>query len=136
MPKFVERHWAAKDYTHIGYPGGKYIAEQFVRFLNAAVASVRQQDAERQRIEEQRARIEAERAAYDLSDVAIDEGREDYGELWSVRPTGEAEADTTADRRPERGKAEQDTLAGEHSRRRGPEDVRTAAEQPADSVNM
>lgn len=137
MPKFVERHWAAKDYTHIGYPGGKYIAEQFVRFLNAAVASVRQQDAERQRIEEQRARIEAERAAYDLSDVAIDEGREeDYGELWSVRPTGEAEADTTAGRRPERGKAEQDTLAGEHSRRRGPEDVRTAAEQPADSVNM
>lgn len=45
MPKFVERQWAAKDYTHIGYPGGKYIAEQFVRFISAAVESVRSQDA-------------------------------------------------------------------------------------------
>ena len=43
MPKFVERHWAAKDYTHIGYPGGKYIAEQFVKFINAAVENVREQ---------------------------------------------------------------------------------------------
>lgn len=43
MPKFVERQWAAKDYTHIGYPGGKYIASQFVKFLDAAVASIMQQ---------------------------------------------------------------------------------------------
>lgn len=43
MPKFVERKWAAKDYTHLGYRGGKYIAEQFVRFITAAVESVREQ---------------------------------------------------------------------------------------------
>lgn len=43
MPKFVERQWAAKDYTHIGYPGGKYIAGQFVKFINAAVTSIKQQ---------------------------------------------------------------------------------------------
>ena len=48
MPKFVERKWAAKDYTHIGYPGGKYIAEQFVRFIDAAVASVEEIDARRE----------------------------------------------------------------------------------------
>lgn len=45
MPKFVERQWAAKDYTHIGYPGGKYIAGQFVAYINAAVASIKEQDA-------------------------------------------------------------------------------------------
>ena len=44
MPEFVKRKWASKDYTHIGYPGGKYIAEQFVRYLNAAVGSIRSQD--------------------------------------------------------------------------------------------
>ncbi len=33
MVKFVENKWASKDYTHIGYPGGKYIATQFVRSL-------------------------------------------------------------------------------------------------------
>lgn len=88
MPKFVERRWAAKDYTHIGYPGGKYIAEQFVRFLDAAVASVREQDEVRRQIEEQRRRIEAERASYDLSDVTI-EGTTDDGldRLWSVAGT-------------------------------------------------
>lgn len=45
MPKFVERQWAAKDYTHIGYPGGRYIAGQFVDFIDAAVKSVKEQDA-------------------------------------------------------------------------------------------
>lgn len=30
MATFVERNWAAKDYTHIGYPGGRFIATQFV----------------------------------------------------------------------------------------------------------
>lgn len=92
MPKFVERRWAAKDYTHIGYPGGKYIAEQFVRFLDAAVASVREQDEVRRQIEEQRRRIEEERASYDLSDVTV-EGATDDGldRLWSVE-----ESDTVA----------------------------------------
>lgn len=44
MPTFVERQWASKDHTHIGYPGGKYIAERLVAFLNAAVESIREQN--------------------------------------------------------------------------------------------
>lgn len=47
MPEFVKRNWAAKDYTHIGYSGGKYIASQFVTFIKAAVESVVMQDEER-----------------------------------------------------------------------------------------
>ncbi len=33
MVKFVQNKWAAKDYTHIGYPGGKFIATQMVSSL-------------------------------------------------------------------------------------------------------
>lgn len=66
MPKFVERHWAAKDYTHIGYPGGKYIAEQFVKFINAAVENVREQDAEKAWRAEQLRREEEKRRAATL----------------------------------------------------------------------
>ncbi len=33
MVKFVENKWASKDYTHIGYLGGKYIATEMVRSL-------------------------------------------------------------------------------------------------------
>ncbi len=33
MVRFVEKKWAAKDYTHIGYSGGKYIARKFVDAL-------------------------------------------------------------------------------------------------------
>lgn len=33
MVQFVKKNWAAKDYTHIGYAGGKYIAKQFVKAL-------------------------------------------------------------------------------------------------------
>lgn len=33
MVHFVEKNWAAKDYTHIGYPGGRYIATQFTQAL-------------------------------------------------------------------------------------------------------
>lgn len=40
MVRFVERGWAAKDYTHIGFAGGKYIATQFVDFLKAATQNV------------------------------------------------------------------------------------------------
>ncbi len=43
MPGFVEKKWAAKDYTHIGYPGGKYIAGRLVAYLDAAVESIREQ---------------------------------------------------------------------------------------------
>lgn len=51
MPEFVKRNWAAKDYTHIGYSGGKYIASQFVAFIKAAVDSVIMQDEERRAME-------------------------------------------------------------------------------------
>ena len=111
MPKFVERRWAAKDYTHIGYPGGKYIADQFVRFLDAAVASVREQDAVRRRIEAERERIEAERAAYDLSGATIDKGGDDgYGELRSVLPA--EPVDTAVRHAARRTAAAADTVAG------------------------
>ncbi len=33
MPRFVDRGWAAKDYTHLGYRGGKAIAEELVKAL-------------------------------------------------------------------------------------------------------
>ncbi len=45
MPGFVARKWAAKDYTHIGYPGGRYIAGRFADAVVAAVESVREQDS-------------------------------------------------------------------------------------------
>lgn len=35
MVRFVERNWAAKDYTHIGYPAGRFIAGELVRALLA-----------------------------------------------------------------------------------------------------
>lgn len=40
MVNFVQKGWAAKDYTHIGFPGGKYIATQFVDYVKAATDSV------------------------------------------------------------------------------------------------
>jgi hypothetical protein len=36
MSAFVERGWAAKDYTHLSYGGGRYIAGQFVQSLLGA----------------------------------------------------------------------------------------------------
>lgn len=36
MVSFVERGWAAKDYTHLSYGGGRYIAGRFVQSLLAA----------------------------------------------------------------------------------------------------
>lgn len=35
MVRFVKNSWAAKDYTHIGYAGGRYIAGELVRSLVA-----------------------------------------------------------------------------------------------------
>jgi hypothetical protein len=45
MQRFVDNKWAAKDYTHIGYLGGKYIASQLVAYLKAAVESIREQQS-------------------------------------------------------------------------------------------
>ncbi len=96
MPKFVERHWAAKDYTHIGYPGGKYIAEQFVKFIFAAVESVREQDAERARLEEQRLQEEMRIRAESLlgrgtllDDTLSDRLREVSGGVFSFGASAE-----------------------------------------------
>ena len=33
MVRFVERNWASKDYTHLGFRGGKEIAEAFLKAL-------------------------------------------------------------------------------------------------------
>ncbi len=44
MAEFVKRKWAAKDYTHIGYNGGKHIAGQFVKGLSAAVERITEND--------------------------------------------------------------------------------------------
>lgn len=33
MARFVEKNWAAKDYTHIGYAGGRHIARELVKAL-------------------------------------------------------------------------------------------------------
>ena len=33
MSEFVARGWGAKDYAHINYSGGKYIAKAFVNAL-------------------------------------------------------------------------------------------------------
>lgn len=33
MVGFVQRNWAAKDYTHIGYAGGRFIGNEFVKSL-------------------------------------------------------------------------------------------------------
>lgn len=127
MPKFVERRWAAKDYTHIGYPGGKYIAEQFVRFLDAAVASVREQDEVRRQIEEQCRRIEEERASYDLSDVTV-EGATDDGldRLWSVE-----ESDTVAGVSRSVRAAVTDSLAGREADSRPAERTESSANTEA-----
>ncbi len=66
MPEFVKRNWAAKDYTHIGYSGGKYIASQFVTFIKAAVESVIMQDEERLAME---AAFEAEERRHKAAHV-------------------------------------------------------------------
>lgn len=36
MPGFVEKEWAAKDYTHLSFGGGRYIAKQLVNALEYA----------------------------------------------------------------------------------------------------
>lgn len=36
MAAFVEKNWAAKDYTHLSYGGGRHIATKFVQALRAA----------------------------------------------------------------------------------------------------
>lgn len=51
MVRFVERRWAAKDYTHIGYTGGKYVADRLVDALITGVDSMRREIELRERID-------------------------------------------------------------------------------------
>ena len=51
MVRFVEEHWAAKDYTHIGYTGGKYVADRLVDALITGVDSMRREIELRERID-------------------------------------------------------------------------------------
>lgn len=51
MVRFVEKHWAAKDYTHIGYTGGKYVADRLVDALITGVDSMRREIELRERID-------------------------------------------------------------------------------------
>jgi hypothetical protein len=41
MAHFVEQRWAARDYTHIGYNGGRQIAKIFTDYIAAAVESIK-----------------------------------------------------------------------------------------------
>lgn len=51
MVRFVEKHWAAKDYTHIGYTGGKYVADRLVDALITGVDGMRREIELRERID-------------------------------------------------------------------------------------
>jgi hypothetical protein len=61
MPKFVANGWAAKDYTHINFYGGKRIAEELAEAIISEVyALVVEREAEAQRLEQlERERREA-----------------------------------------------------------------------------
>ena len=53
MPKFVANGWAAKDYTHINFYGGKRIAEELAEAIISEVyALVVEREAEAQRLEQ------------------------------------------------------------------------------------
>lgn len=44
MADFVEKGWAAKDYTHLSFGGGKYIAKQLVNALIYAKEQVKEEE--------------------------------------------------------------------------------------------
>ena len=55
MPAFVRNGWAAGDYTHLNYAGGRRIAEALSRSISKAVYDLLvEREAERQRAEEER----------------------------------------------------------------------------------
>ncbi|MBQ8366506.1 MAG: hypothetical protein IJX40_02080 [Alistipes sp.] len=59
MPRFVANGWAAKDYTHINFAGGRRVAEALARALRSSLAEeLSEREAEAQRVAE-----EAERRA-------------------------------------------------------------------------
>ena len=61
MPAFVSNNWAAKDYTHINYAGGKCVASAFADAICHRVLNYLFEREEAERIEaEQQAALEAE----------------------------------------------------------------------------
>jgi hypothetical protein len=61
MPAFVSNNWAAKDYTHINYAGGKRVASAFADAICHRVFNYLFEREEAERIEaEQQAALEAE----------------------------------------------------------------------------
>lgn len=55
MAEFVEKNWAAKDYTHISYAGGKFVAGKLLESLMQGVEAERQfRQEEAERLEQQK----------------------------------------------------------------------------------
>lgn len=59
MVRYVENNWAAKDYTHLSYAGGKRIAQEIVKAL---VYGKENYDAVQKKIAEEKAAAEADSA--------------------------------------------------------------------------
>ncbi|MBQ3174096.1 MAG: hypothetical protein IJB56_07320 [Alistipes sp.] len=61
MPQFVVNGWAAKDYTHINFAGGRRVAESLSRALRASLAELlAEREAEAARLEQEARRREME----------------------------------------------------------------------------
>jgi len=61
MPQFVANGWAAKDYTHINFAGGRRVAEALSRALRSSLAELlAEREAEAARLEEEARRREME----------------------------------------------------------------------------
>jgi hypothetical protein len=45
MKEFVEKGWAAKDYTHMSFKGGKVVADRFFQSILAGVENYRRANA-------------------------------------------------------------------------------------------
>ena len=74
MPAFVSNGWAAKDYTHINYAGGRRIARALAESITHRVYHKLQAKEEAARIEAERIRLEvlAREATSEHDDQPID----------------------------------------------------------------
>ena len=61
MPQFVANGWAAKDYTHINFAGGRRVADSLSQALRASLAELlAEREAEAARLEQEARRREME----------------------------------------------------------------------------
>lgn len=51
MVRWVEKNWAAKDYTHIGYRGGKFVADKLIDALLAGAEEKAEADRQKRQAE-------------------------------------------------------------------------------------